>query len=262
MKSKIAVAGATGRVGHHTVELLEQQGHEVASISRSRGIDVISGDGLAEALDGVDSIIDVATGPSPEEQAATEFFVTAAGNLQRLGEEAGAQRIVVVSIVGTDRFAGGYGAAKVAHERASVAGPVPVVVLRATQFHELVSQLLDWGRRGEVIEIPEMRTQPIAARAVAELAAELATADELPSNTIAGSTGSPTYEVAGPREEKLIEMARLLMARRGDQTRLQSVSDPDDPEQVNYRSGGLLPGPEATLAGPMFEEWLESGAAD
>lgn len=261
MSSKIAVVGATGRVGHHVVELLEQQGHEVVSISRSHGIDVITGDGLAEALEGVDSIIDAATGPSPEEQAATEFFVTAAGNLQRAAEEAGAQRIVVISIVGTDRFAGGYGAAKVAHEQASAAGSVPVVVLRATQFHELVSQLLDWGRRDGVIEIPEMRTQIVAARAVAEQAAELATADDLPSNTIAGSTDSPTYEVAGPREEKLIGLARLVMVRRGDQTKLEIVSDPSDPEQVLYQSGGLLPGPSATLAGPTFEEWLQLSAA-
>jgi uncharacterized protein YbjT (DUF2867 family) len=83
---KIAVAGATGRVGHHVVALLEASGHDVVAISRSSGVDVITGDGLAEALAGVDCIIDVASGPSPEQDAATEFFVTAARNLHEVGE--------------------------------------------------------------------------------------------------------------------------------------------------------------------------------
>ena len=75
---KIAVAGATGRVGRHVVDILAAAGHEVAEISRSRGADVITGEGLAEAVVGVEAIVDAATGPSPEEQAATEFFTTAA----------------------------------------------------------------------------------------------------------------------------------------------------------------------------------------
>ena len=104
---KIAVVGATGRVGRHVVDILEAQGHEVAAISRSRGVDVITGEGLADALAGAEAIVDAATGPSPEEQAATEFFTTAARNLQEAGQRAGVERIVVVSIIGSDRFAGG-----------------------------------------------------------------------------------------------------------------------------------------------------------
>src|SRR6476620_178973 len=120
---KIAVAGATGRVGRHLVDILEAQGHEVAAISRSRGVDVITGEGLAEAVAGSYASVDAATGPSPEEQAATEFFTAAARNLREAGEQAGVERIVVVSIIGSDRFAAGYGAAKVAHEQASLSGP-------------------------------------------------------------------------------------------------------------------------------------------
>ena len=145
---KIAVAGATGRVGRHVVDILEAEGHEVAAMSRSRGVDVITGDGLAEALAGAEAIVDAATGPSPEEQAATEFFTTAARNLQEAGQRAGVERIVVVSIIGADRFAGGYGAAKVAHEQATLSGPIPARVLRAAQFHEFVAQLMEWGARG------------------------------------------------------------------------------------------------------------------
>ena len=81
--SKIAVAGATGRLGRHIVDILESRGYDVVSISRSNGVDVITGEGLDEALSGVDTIIDAATGPSPDQQAATEFFTTSARNLQR-----------------------------------------------------------------------------------------------------------------------------------------------------------------------------------
>jgi hypothetical protein len=153
---KIAVAGATGRVGRHLVDILEAEGHEVAAMSRSRGVDIITGDGLAEALTGAEAIVDAATGPSPEEQAATEFFTTAARNLQEAG---------------------------------------PSIL-----------------------------------------------------------------EIAGPREERLVEMATLLAARRGDAARVEEVSDPADPLHAVYASGALLPGADATLAGPTFEEWLNGAA--
>jgi uncharacterized protein YbjT (DUF2867 family) len=249
---KIAVAGATGRVGRHVVDILEAEGHDVVAMSRSRGVDIITGDGLAEALVGADAIIDAATGPSPEEQAATEFFTTAARNLHEAGERAGVRGIVVVSIIGADRFSGGYGAAKVAHEQATLAGPLPARVLRAAQFHEFVAQLMEWGARGDVSHVPRMRTQLVAARTVAQALADLATA----SNG-ALSSAAPILEIAGPREERLVEMATLLAARRGDAARIEEVSDPADPAQVVYESGGLLPGPDATLAGPTFEEWLD-----
>src|SRR5918999_1089044 len=99
-RKRIAVTGATGRVGHHIVDLLETSGHEVVAISRAKGVDVITGDGLDEALAGVEVIVDAATGPSPDREAATEFFTASARNLQQAGERAGVGRIVVVSIIG------------------------------------------------------------------------------------------------------------------------------------------------------------------
>src|SRR5207247_4342618 len=141
-------------------------------------VDVISGEGLAGALAGVECLIDTASGASPEQEAATAFFTTAARNLQSAGEQAGLRRIVVVSIIGCDRFTAGYNAAKVAHERAMLSGPLPVRVLRAAQFHEFVAQLVEWGRQGEVSYVPKMRTQLVAARTVAEALADLATDPE------------------------------------------------------------------------------------
>jgi uncharacterized protein YbjT (DUF2867 family) len=248
---KIAVAGATGRVGRHTVEVLEAAGHEVVRMSRSTGVDVVTGEGLSEALAGVDCIVDAASWPSNEQEPATEFFIAASRNLQEEGARAGVQRIVVVSIIGADRFTTGYIASKVPHEQAMQSGPIPVRILRAAQFHEFVPLFLEWGRQGDVIYVPQMRTQLVAARTVAEALADLVNGSEP-----APETSIP--EIAGPREENLVDVARLVAARRGDSVRIEVVSDPDDPEQARYASGALLPGPDAVLAGPSFEQWLDS----
>ncbi|HEY7430543.1 MAG TPA: NAD(P)H-binding protein [Streptosporangiaceae bacterium] len=253
---KIAVAGATGRVGRHTAEVLAERGHEVVPIARSAGVDVITGDGLAAALDGVTGIVDAATGPSAEQQPATEFFTTAAGNLQRAGAQAGVQRLVVVSIIGTDRFTGGYGAAKMAHEHVALSGPVPARVLRAAQFHEFVPQLVEWGTQGEVSYVPQMRIQPVAAKTVGEALADLVTSPDWAPDP----AGGPFAEVAGPREENLVALASLLVARRGRQLNIEGVSDPADPDGAVYTSGSLLPGPRAIIGGPTFEEWLSAAS--
>jgi uncharacterized protein YbjT (DUF2867 family) len=157
------------------------------------------------------------------------------------------QRIVVVSIINTDRLQGGYSIAKVAHERAMLSGPIPARVLRAAQFHEFVEQLVQWGTQGDVAHVPQMRTQLVAARTVAETLAELAVDP--------ASAPGPTLEVAGPREENLVEMAKLLVSRRGEELRIEAVSDPVDGDA--NESGVLLPGPGAILGGPTFEQWLD-----
>jgi uncharacterized protein YbjT (DUF2867 family) len=243
---RIAVAGATGRVGAHVVEVLEARGHEVVPISRGHGVDVITGDGLESAMAGVDVIVDTATSPSADKQEATEFFTTASRNLQSAGERAGVRHIVLVSIIGIEQFQGGYNAAKLAHEQAMLAGPLPVRILRAAQFHELVGQLVDWGTRGDVAYVPHMRTQLVAARTVAEALADLAE----------GPATGPVVEIAGPRAEDLVAMATLLAGKRGAPAKVEGLHNPDDPDAVLMETGALLPGPGATLAGPTFEQWF------
>ena len=247
---RIAVAGATGRVGRHIVDVLTARGHEVIPMSRANGVDVITGEGLDAALDGVDCVIDAATGPSPDQEAATRFFTTAAENLHEAGSRAGVRRMIVLSIIGTDRFTAGYGAAKIAHEQAMRAGPIPVHVLRAAQFHEFVEQLVAWGTEGEVAHVQEMRTQPVAARTVAEVAANLATDP--------GAVEGRMTEVAGPWEENLVDLAIRFVSRRDIPLKVEGVTNRADPDRALYETGELLPGPHAILAGPTFEEWLES----
>jgi uncharacterized protein YbjT (DUF2867 family) len=98
--------------------------------------------------------------------------------------------------------------------------------------------------------MPEMRTQIVSARTVAEVIAEvIADAAESPASGI--------IEVGGPREENLVELARMLAARRGTPVTVQGFRDTADPDAEIQASGGLLPGPGARLAGPTFAEWLD-----
>jgi uncharacterized protein YbjT (DUF2867 family) len=251
---KIAVTGATGRLGSHVVDVLAERGHDVVPIARSKGVDVITGEGLDDALDGVETIIDTATSPSPDQQEATAFFTTSARNLQRAGAAAGAKRIVVVSIVGIDKFRGGYNAAKVAQEQALLEGPLPVRIVRATQFHEFIEPLIGWTIQDGVANVPAMRTQPVAARVVAEALADAA--EET------GTENGKMTEVAGPRDERLADLAAVLFANRGEQFEVREargsvlVSGPDDPDAEAYDEGAALPNAGAKLAGPSYEEWL------
>ena len=248
--ARIAVAGATGRVGRHVVDVLNEGGHDVVAISRSNGVDVITGEGLAAALEGMEMVIDTSTGPSAEQGPATEFFTTATRNLEEAGGKAGVRRLVVVSIIGTDRATAGYGAAKLAHERAVLGGPIPARILRAAQFHEFVEVLMGWGRQGDVIYLPKMRTQIVAARTVAEALAGLALSQQ--------PEGERPAEIAGPHEEYLPDLAQLVAAKHGDAVKIEAVSNPADPDDALNSNGGLLPGPHATLAGPTFAEWLDA----
>jgi uncharacterized protein YbjT (DUF2867 family) len=211
---------------------------------------VVSGEGLDEALGGVDTIIDTATGPSPDREEATAFFTTSARNLQRAGAAAGAKRIVVVSIIGIDKFRGGYNAAKVAQEQTLLEGPLPVRIVRAAQFHEFVDQLVGWTIQDGVAYLPEMRTQLVAARVVAEVLADAAEEPEIENGRIT--------EVAGPREERLADAAAALFASRGDSVEIRESRQPGDPDAAGYAEGAALPNPGAKLAGPSFEEWLKA----
>jgi uncharacterized protein YbjT (DUF2867 family) len=250
---RIAVTGATGRVGAPLVEILTTRGHDVVAIARSTGVDVVSGEGLDEALAGVDTIIDTATGPSPDQESATAFFTASARNLQRAGAAAGAKRIVVVSIIGIDKFHGGYNAAKVAQEQTLLDGPLPVRIVRAAQFHEFVEPLLGWTIQDGVAHVPEMRTQLVAARVVAEALADAAEEPDIENGRIT--------EIAGPQAERLADVAAALFASRGDSIEVREqrgglLAQPDDPDAAAYADGAALPNPGAKLAGPSFEEWL------
>src|SRR4051812_32656109 len=202
---RIAVAGGTGVVGHYVVAAAHTAGHDVTVISRRRGIDVRDERSLARALAGVDVVIDVLNHASVRRGPAEAFLTDAAQRLQRAAAGGGTHHLVTLSIVGIDRASGfGYYRAKLAHERAALAGPVPATILRATQFHEFPAQLLATSRKGPFAPVPRMRAQPVAARTVAEHLVRLAE-----------SQPGSTQELAGPEVHEMPDLARRLLAARG-----------------------------------------------
>ncbi|WP_410577150.1 SDR family oxidoreductase [Amycolatopsis sp. lyj-108] len=245
--SKFAVAGATGRLGQHVVDVLTERGHHVVPMSRATGVDIITGEGLAEALTGVEVIIDVASWHGSEQEAATEFFRTSARNLHETGRQAGVARIAAASIIGADKATAGFIAAKKVHEELLLAGPLPVRLLRAAQFHEFVGQLLEW-QQSDVVHLPALPTQLVACRTVAEELVDLAVDPSDP--------GTPIPEIAGPRKEIMADAARILGARRGIE--VIGVDGSGMPDADIAAAGGFLPSPHAKLAGPTFPEWLDA----
>jgi uncharacterized protein YbjT (DUF2867 family) len=237
-----------GRVGRHVVARAQEADHEVVVLSRSRGVDVRSGERLAEALTGADAVIDVTHPDTIEQDAAAQFWTEVAGALQRAGAGQGVRHIVTLSIVGIDKTSFGYYLAKLEHERAAAAGPVPFTVLRATQFHELPAELIAATRHNSQAHVLDLRpVQPVAARTVGEVLLEVADAPP------AGRAS----DLAGPQQEDLVALARAFVQHRG-----QAITvHPDADSVAGSPPGALLPQDGARIQGPAFEEWLTTADA-
>ena len=250
---RIAVIGATGLVGRATVAALEAAGHEAVPVSRSGGIDVLTGAGLADALAGVRCVIDVTNTPDTDPAAARAFFGTVSANLLAAERTAGVEHHVALSIVGVDRVDGnGHYAGKRRQEEIVAAGPVPYTVVRATQFFDFAAMVVEWTRDDGVATVPPLLVSPIAVADVAATLAELAT----------GQPVNGTVEVAGPEQQDLVDMARRTLTARGDTTRLATswhgIFGPEMAGDV------LLPGPDARTGATTFDQWLatEEAAGD
>src|SRR5215813_11820241 len=101
---KIVVIGGTGLIGSKTVQRLRSKGHEVLAASPNSGVNTITGEGLAEALDGADVVLDLANSPSFEDKAVMEFFQTAGRNLLAAEKAAGVKHHIALSVIGTERL--------------------------------------------------------------------------------------------------------------------------------------------------------------
>ncbi|GAA1994271.1 NAD(P)H-binding protein [Isoptericola halotolerans] len=241
---RIAVAGGTGVVGRHVVDALDRAGHEVAVLTRGRGVDVATGDGLDAALDGVEAVVDTLNLMNLREKAVTEFFTTTSRHLLEAGRRAGVGHHVLLSIVGVDRAPGyGYYRAKLAQEAVVRSGDVPWSVVRATQFHEFPGQVLG-AIPGPVGIVPRMRCRPVAAAEVGDYLAEVA----------AGPAMGWAPEIAGPREEQLVDMAHRLLRAQGRRRWVLPVDFPGTGR--DFRGGAMLPDGEARCGVVTFDEWL------
>lgn len=242
---KIAIAGGTGTIGTRVVEAVIDRGHEPVVLARSVGVDVVTGTGLAGALDGVHALIDVVSVAALSARTSRQFFTAATRNLQAAEIPARVAHHVALSIVGVDAAPFSYYAGKVAQENAVRTGPVPWTILRATQFHEFAAQMHARLVRGPVGLIPRMRTQPVAAREVAERLVTLATGE--PAGRVA--------DLGGPREERLIDLVRRYARAQGLTERLFEFPMPG-PYGTAMRDGTLLTRPGSDLGTHTFDDWL------
>ena len=243
---RIAVVGATGLVGGPTVGALEHRGHAVVPVSRSTGVDLLTGVGLEKALDGVDAVVDVTNTVAADPAEAERFFETATRNLLAAEERAGVGHHVVLSIVGLDRIRGnGHYHGKRCQETLVQGGPVPWTIQRATQFFELPAMVVSWTRSQGAATIPPLLIQPVAVQDVAAVLAELVT----------GPPRGWVPDLAGPEPQDFVDMARRILALGQDHTRLVP-SWRDGPFGVEAAGEVLLPGPSARLGTTTFDSWL------
>lgn len=212
----ITVVGASGLIGTKVVGLLEGQGHKVVAASRTSGVDVLTGDGLAAALAGANVLVDLLNSPSFEDDPVMEFFTTSTTNLVAAAKAAGVGNYLALSIVGVDGLPdSGYMRAKAVQEKIITESGLPYTVLRATQFAEFTDGITDSMTVGDEVRVPDALIQPIAADDVAADVARAAVAE--PLNGI--------VNIGGPEKISFERMARDVLTRRGDDKTV--VIDPD-----------------------------------
>ena len=248
---KIVVIGGTGLIGSKVVSLLREHGHEAIPASPRLGINTLTGEGLAEALDGASAVVDVSNSPSFEPAAVLEFFQTSTRNLLAAEAAAGVGHHVALSIVGIDRSPdNGYFRAKLAQEALISAGPIPYTIVRATQFMEFADGIADAATSGTEVHIPPVAFQPIAADDVARAVANAAVSPPV----------NGRIEIAGPDRLRFDDVIRRRLQARNDPR--QVIADASAayfgavPDEQS-----LVPLNGAQLGQVHFEEWLARASA-
>ncbi len=246
---RIAVAGATGRIGQLTMSALQGAGHQTVPISRRAGVDLYTGDGLPGALRGADAVVDATNTPSADRARIVDFFGTATRNLLAAEAAEGVRHHVLLSIVGLDHDTRApHYAGKREQERLVTSSSVPWSIVRATQFHDFAAMVAGWTEHDGIATIAPLLVQPIALADVAGVLAEVAV----------GAPVNGILNIAGPETQDLVDMARRTFAARGQDITLvptwRGVFGPDMAGEV------LLPDETARLTSGTFSAWLADGA--
>jgi uncharacterized protein YbjT (DUF2867 family) len=241
---KIAVIGGTGLIGSQVVKILNAGGHEAVPHSPSTGLDLLSGQGLAEALTGADVVVNLTNSPTNDD-ASPAFFHTTMDNLLTAADAAHVGHAVILSIVGADQVPGRvYYRAKVLQEDILKSGPVPYSIVRATQFFEFIDTVLSETADANTVRLPATLVQPIAAADVAQAVADV-------------SVGTPlqgTRTVAGPEVFALDELGRITLAARGDHRTV--ITDANAGMLAAAPRDALIAKDGAVIAKTTYREWL------
>lgn len=243
---KIVVIGGTGRIGSRIVRSLSELGHQAVAASPETGVDTLTGEGLGDVMDGAQVVIDVSNSPSLDGSAAIEFFSTATSNVLAAGLGAGVRHYVALSVVGTDRLVeSGYFQAKLTQETLVRQAAMPHTIVRATQFFEFVAMIADAGTDGDIVRLPPVLIQPMAADDVARAVVRAALSP--PANGI--------VETAGPETFRLDELVRGALRTSGDARRV--IADP----HARYYGAAvqertLVPDDGAWIGAVRFDAWM------
>jgi len=243
---KITVIGATGLIGSKVVDLLEGDGHDVVAASRASGADVLTGEGLADAVAGADVLVDMTNSPSFDDDPVMDFFSRSSANLVAAAKHSGVGHYVALSIVGSDDLPqSGYMRAKVVQEKAIAESGLSYTIVRATQFQEFAAAIVGSLAVGDDVRVPDALIQPIAADDVAAEVARVTVGD--PANGV--------VNIGGPEKVSFANLARMVLAKQGaDKT---VVVDP----QATYfgtplTETSLVTGHGAVLGAVRFADWL------
>jgi uncharacterized protein YbjT (DUF2867 family) len=244
---KIVVIGGTGLIGSKLVTKLGEHGHDAVAASPNTGVNTLTGEGLGEVLEGADVVIDVSNSPSFEDAAVLEFFQTATGNLLAAEKTAGVGHHVALSVVGTERMADkGYFKAKSVQEQLIRDSGVPYSIVHATQFFEFLKSIAALATDGDIVRVPPVLFQPIAAEDVAKAVGRVAV----------GAPVNGIVEVGGPDKVRMDELIRTALAARNDPR--QVVSDPTALYFGDYTvdDSTLVPADGALTGDIHFDDWI------
>jgi uncharacterized protein YbjT (DUF2867 family) len=245
---KFVVIGGTGLIGSKLVAKLRERGDEALAAALDTGVNTLTGEGLAAAVEGATVVTDVSNAPSFEDAAVLKFFETSTRNSLAAESAAGVRHHVALSVVGTERLAeSGYFRAKIAQERIIEDSSIPYSIVHATQFFEFVTQLADMATSGNTVRLAHVLIQPMAAQDVASVVADVTLGP--PLNGI--------IEVAGPRQYHLDDLIRSTLHERHDPREV--ITDPHAPYSgAELQERTLVPAAGARLAETRFEQWQVS----
>ena len=258
--ARVLVVGGTGLAGRAIAAEALQRGHDVVVASRRvpdddsaayvpgavyTTADLVTGDGLEEAVDGMDVLVDASNGAGRE---ASHTFTAGSDNLLHTAARFGVGHAVLLSIVNVDRSGYSYYRAKAAQERNYHDSPIETRIVRTTEFHDRVASLFASGARvGIIPAYSGVRFQPIAVTDVARILIDAAEG---------GGPSNSTRTVGGPRIQSSRALAEAWKEATGSRAVIAGIRQPGA-LGASWRAGDNL-APDVSIDGTDFDEWLSS----
>jgi uncharacterized protein YbjT (DUF2867 family) len=256
---KIVVIGGTGLIGSKLVAKLTEHGQEAVAASPRLGINTITGEGLAAALDGASVVVDVSNSPNFEYATALAFFERSTHNLLWAEERAQVGHHVALSVVGTNTLAAssdpetttaGYFRAKQTQEDIIAASGIPYSIVHATQFFEFIKSIADASTVDSVVRVPSVAFQPMAADDIASAVGRTATGE--PVNSV--------VEIGGPERFRFDEPLRRVLVALNDPREVVTDSEARY-FGIPVGQDTLVPEDGAARGEVWFDDWLGQMAA-